>query len=80
MVSKGRVGSAGTGSFILRLRNTIVATITAWKTKAHRQLSAVVMRPPINGPAAAPMPPMPVITPNALARDVTSSKNIVVRM
>ena len=26
----------------------------AWKTKAARQLSAEVIRPPINGPAAAP--------------------------
>ena len=41
---------------------------------------AVVMRPPISGPAAAPTPPMPVITPNALARDVMSVKSIVVRM
>jgi hypothetical protein len=52
----------------------------AWKTKAARQLIAVVMTPPIKGPAAAPMPPMPVITPKARARDVMSSKSIVVRM
>jgi hypothetical protein len=45
-----------------------------------RQLNAVVMTPPINGPAAAPTPPMPVITPNARARDVMSVKSIVVRM
>ena len=45
----------------------MIATITAWNTNAPRQLIAVVMRPPISGPAAAPMPPMPVITPNALA-------------
>ena len=80
MVSKGRVGSGGTGSLIGRLRTTMIATITAWKTNAARQLMAVVMRPPINGPAAAPTPPMPVITPNALARDVMSVKSIVVRM
>ena len=58
----------------------MIATITAWNTNAARQLMAVVMRPPINGPAAAPTPPMPVITPNALARDVTSVNSIVVRM
>ena len=79
-VSKGRVGSGGTGSLIGRASTTIVATITAWNTNAHRQLIAVVMRPPISGPAAAPTPPMPVITPNALARDVMSLKSIVVRM
>ena len=47
---------------------------------AARQLIAVVMRPPISGPAAAPMPPMPVITPKARAREVMSWKSIVVRM
>ena len=79
-VSKGRVGSGGKGSSIGRLRKTMAATIRAWNTKAARQLMAVVMRPPISGPAAAPMPPIPLITPNARARDVTSSKSIVVRM
>ena len=64
-MSKGRVGSGATGSTILRLSRTITAMITAWKTKAARQLIAVVMRPPINGPAAAPTPPMPVMTPKA---------------
>ena len=56
------------------------ATITAWKTNAARQLIAVVISPPISGPAAAPMPPMPLITPKARARDWRSSKSIVVRM
>ena len=63
-----------------RLSKMMIATISAWKTNAARQLIAVVMRPPISGPAAAPMPPMPLITPNARARDVTSVKSIVVRM
>ena len=40
----------------------------AWNTNAARQLIAVVMRPPINGPAAAPTPPIPLITPKAQAR------------
>ena len=79
-LSKGRVGSGATGSTIERLRKTITATTTAWKTNAARQLIAVVMRPPISGPAAAPMPPMPVMTPKARAREVTSPKSIVVRM
>ncbi len=42
----------------------------AWKMNAARQLIAVVITPPISGPAAAPMPPSPLITPNAQARDV----------
>ena len=48
---------------------------SAWKTNAARQLIAVVIRPPISGPAAAPMPPMPLITPNARAREVTSEQH-----
>ena len=44
---------------IRRLSRTISATTAAWKTNAARQLIAVVMSPPISGPAAAPMPPMP---------------------
>ena len=58
----------------------MVATIRAWKTNAARQLIPVVMMPPISGPAAAPMPPIPLITPKALARDVRSVKAIVARM
>ena len=80
MKSNGRVGSAGRGSTIRRASKTMLATTSAWKTKAARQLMAVVMRPPINGPAAAPTPPIPVITPNALAREPRSLNNRVVRM
>ena len=53
---------------------------SAWKTNAHRQLSAEVMRPPMSGPAAAPRPPIALITPNARARAATPVKSIVVRM
>jgi hypothetical protein len=41
---------------------------------------ALVMSPPINGPAAAPTPPIPVMIPKARARDVRSLKSSVVRM
>ncbi len=58
----------------------MVTTMRAWKTNAARQLIPVVMTPPINGPVAAPTPPMPLITPNAQARDFMSWKNMVVRM
>ena len=43
----------------MRLSNTITAMTRAWKTNAARQLMAVVIRPPMSGPAAAPTPPMP---------------------
>ena len=39
-----------------------------------------MIRPPISGPAAAPIPPIPLTTPNARARDFMSVKNMVVRM
>ena len=79
-LSKGCVRSAGRGSSMARLSHRIAATTSAWNTKAARQLMAVVMRPPISGPAAAPMPPIPVMMPKALARDVKSVSRIVVRM
>jgi hypothetical protein len=58
----------------------INAITRAWNTKAARQLMAEVMSPPINGPAAAPMPPSAMTAPNARAREVTSVKRSVVRM
>ena len=70
-MSKGRVGSAGNGSTIRRLSTTITTMTSAWKTNAARQLIAEVIRPPMSGPAAAPTPPVALITPNARARDVT---------
>ncbi len=80
VVSKGRVGSAGSGSVIFRLNKTITAITRAWNMKAARQLMAEVIRPPISGPAAAPMPPIALITPNARARDVSSVNSSVVRI
>jgi hypothetical protein len=68
------------GSPIRRLSSTIVATMAAWTMNAARQLIPVVMTPPISGPAAAPIPPSPLMTPNARAREVTSLKLSVVRM
>ena len=58
----------------------IVATTSAWSRNDARQLIVVVIRPPISGPAAAPIPPMPLITPKALARDGRSLKASVARM
>jgi hypothetical protein len=80
IASNGRVGSAGSGSTRRRLRKTITTMTNAWNTKAALQLIAVVIRPPIKGPAAAPMPPRPLITPKARAREVRSVKASVARM
>jgi hypothetical protein len=79
-MSNGRSGSAGRGSRMPRLNRIMIPTTAAWKMNAARQSTAVVMTPPMSGPAAAPMPPRALITPNAHARDVMSSKTIVVRM
>jgi hypothetical protein len=78
--SKGRSGSGASGSTIRRLRRTIVPTTSAWKTNAARQLIAVVITPPMSGPAAAPIPPRPLITPKAQAREVMSLNQRVARM
>src|SRR6266536_2106166 len=67
-VSKGCVGSGGSGSRTLRRLSTMIITmIRAGKTKAARQLITDVMNPPISGPAAAPTPPSALIAPNARA-------------
>ena len=68
------------GSTMRRLRMMIAPTISACTTNDTRQLVVVVIRPPISGPAAAPMPPAALIAPNARARDVTSAKKTVARM
>ena len=78
--SKGRVGSAGSGSSRLRLSRTMMTTISAWKTNAARQSIHVAIAPPISGPAAAPKPAMPLITPNAHAREVVPVNQSVARM
>ena len=58
----------------------ITATTAACRPNDARQLIVVVIRPPISGPAAAPIPAIPLITPNARARDATSSNASVARM
>ncbi len=78
--SKGRLGSAGSGSLRPRLSRTMIATISAWKTNAARQSIQVAITPPISGPAAAPTPPIPLIAPKAHAREVVSVNQSVARM
>ena len=65
---------------MLRPSSTMITMMIAWKMKAARQLIAAVIAPPINGPVAAPIPPMPLIAPNARARDFMSPNSMVVRM
>ena len=58
-----------------------MAAITkAWKMNAARQLITVVMTPPISGPAAAPTPPSPLITPKAQRARRRSVNHSVARM
>jgi hypothetical protein len=77
----------------VRLRNRLVDTSGSfparslarmWRKnqnrKAARQLIAVVISPPMSGPVAAPMPPIPLIRPNARAREVRLVNSSVVRM
>ena len=52
----------------------------AWKMNAARQVIAVVIAPPINWPGGGAYSPMPLITPNAHARDFMSRNKMVVRM
>ena len=79
-MSNGRDESGASGSTTRRLSRMIVPTIRAWNTNAARQLMPEVIRPPISGPAAAPSPAIPLITPNALAREPSEVNASVVRM
>ena len=45
-----------------------------------RQLIALVTRPPMRGPAAAPSPAAPLTMPKYLARVLVSSNSTVMRM
>jgi hypothetical protein len=58
----------------------IVATTAAWSRNEACQLIVVVISPPISGPAAAPIPLIPLIAPNAFARDFRSLNASVARM
>ena len=65
---------------IRRASNTISTMISAWIPNAARHPMVAVISPPSSGPAAAPIPPIALIAPNARARLVISVKNRVVRM
>ncbi len=68
------------GSGILRASTMIHATTTTCSPNEARQLIALVIRPPISGPAAAPSPPAPLTIPKYLALVLTSSNMTVIRM
>ncbi len=76
---RGAVWVTG-GSSILRARNTIHATTSTCSPNEARQLIALVRRPPISGPAAAPRPPAPLTMPKYLALVFRSGKATVTRM
>ena len=63
VTSKCGRGPVRAGSAILRASQAIIATTRTCNPKDARQLSALVIRPPISGPAAAPRPPAPLTTP-----------------
>ena len=65
----------------MRRASTTMTTMTrAWNTNATRQLIAVVIRPPMSGPVAAPTPAMALIAPKALALACVPVNSIVVRI
>ena len=74
------MGPGRAGSVILRASTRIQATTRTCSPNEARQLIALVTRPPISGPAAAPSPPAPLTTPKYLARDLMSGKVTVTRM
>ena len=69
--SRSNCGAASVrgGSVIRSAMTMIVATISTCRMKEARQLMALVTRPPISGPAAAPRPAAPLTMPKYLARD-----------
>ena len=77
VMSNGQVGSGGSGSLILRNDHS---NDEGLENERSSPADRGGERPPISGPAAAPMPPMALITPNARARDVISVNSSVVRM
>ena len=63
-VRSGRgLGPGWAGSVILRASRMIQVTTRICRPNDARQLIALVTRPPISGPAAAPSPPAPLTTP-----------------
>ena len=63
-----------------RPSTTITHDDRAWNTNAARQLIAVVIEPADQRPGRRADAPIPLITPNARAREVMSVNSIVVRM
>lgn len=80
VTSKCGRGPVLAGSAILNASQVIAATTRTCSPKDARQLSALVIRPPISGPVAAPRPPAPLTTPKYRARDLMSGNATVIRM
>jgi hypothetical protein len=58
----------------------MAATTSTCRMNEARQLIALVTRPPMSGPAAAPSPAAPLTAPKFLARVATSGNATVMRM
>ena len=58
----------------------IAATTATCRRNEARQLMALVITPPISGPAAAPSPAAPLTMPKYLARLLMSGNMTVTRM
>ncbi len=58
----------------------MTATTRTWRRNDARQLMVVVTRPPMSGPAAAPIPAAPLTAPKARAREGRSVVMTVTRM
>ena len=58
----------------------ITATTRTCSTKEARQLIALVIRPPMSGPAAAPSPAAPLTMPKYFARSRVEGYTTVIRM
>ncbi len=68
------------GSTILRAITMMRATTRTCSTKEARQLMALVIMPPMSGPAAAPSPAAPLTMPKYLARSRVEGYTTVIRM
>src|SRR5262245_51219437 len=66
--SKAGIGPCTPGSLMRWERKMMTTTSSACATNAKRQLAALVINPPMSGPAAEPIPAAALIAPNAAAR------------
>ena len=78
--SKRGAGRSRGGSVSPRASQMIVTITMTCRTNEARQPKTVVTNPPMSGPAAAPSPAAPLMTPKYRARVARSAKRTVTRM